>query len=204
MARYTGPNNKQARRVGFSILETGAEFTKGKKREYGPGQHGAARKRKPSNYSVQLKEKQKARFMYQISEKQFKKLVNESGRMKGVLGENLLFLLESRLDNIVYRAGFATTRRGSRQLVNHGHVTVNGKKVDIPSYRVKIGDVVSLKEDDKNLKVVVQSLESVTKRVDFISYDENKKEATYIRRPERSELNADINEALIVEYYSRV
>ncbi len=204
MARYTGPNNKQARRVGFSILETGAEFTKGKKREYGPGQHGAARKRKPSNYSVQLKEKQKARFMYQISEKQFKKLVNESGRMKGVHGENLLFLLESRLDNIVYRAGFATTRRGSRQLVNHGHVTVNGKKVDIPSYRVKIGDVVSLKEDDKNLKVVVQSLESVTKRVDFISYDENKKEATYIRRPERSELNADINEALIVEYYSRV
>ena len=198
MARYTGPNNKQARRVGFSILETGAEFTKGKKREYGPGQHGAARKRKPSNYSVQLKEKQKARFMYQISEKQFKKLVNESGRMKGVHGENLLFLLESRLDNIVYRAGFATTRRGSRQLVNHGHVTVNGKKVDIPSYRVKIGDVVSLKEDDKNLKVVVQSLESVTKRVDFISYDENKKEATYIRRPERSELNADINEALIV------
>lgn len=204
MARYTGPNNKQARRVGFSILETGAEFTKGKKREYGPGQHGAARKRKPSNYSVQLKEKQKARFMYQISEKQFKKLVNESGRMKGVHGENLLFLLESRLDNIVYRAGFATTRRGSRQLVNHGHVTVNGKKVDIPSYRVKIGDVVSLKEDDKNLKVVVQSLESVTKRVNFISYDENKKEATYIRRPERSELNADINEALIVEYYSRV
>lgn len=204
MARYTGPNNKQARRVGFSILETGAEFTKGKKREYGPGQHGAARKRKPSNYSVQLKEKQKARFMYQISEKQFKKLVNESGRMKGVHGENLLFLLESRLDNIVYRAGFATTRRGSRQLVNHGHVTVNGKKVDIPSYRVKIGDVVSLKEDDKNLKVVVQSLESVTKRVDFVSYDENKKEATYIRRPERSELNADINEALIVEYYSRV
>ena len=204
MARYTGPNNKQARRVGFSILETGAEFTKGKKREYGPGQHGAARKRKPSNYSVQLKEKQKARFMYQISERQFKKLVNESGRMKGVHGENLLFLLESRLDNIVYRAGFATTRRGSRQLVNHGHVTVNGKKVDIPSYRVKIGDVVSLKEDDKNLKVVVQSLESVTKRVDFISYDENKKEATYIRRPERSELNADINEALIVEYYSRV
>lgn len=204
MARYTGPNNKQARRVGFSILETGAEFTKGKKREYGPGQHGAARKRKPSNYSVQLKEKQKARFMYQISEKQFKKLVNESGRMKGVHGENLLFLLESRLDNITYRAGFATTRRAARQLVNHGHITVNGKKVDIPSYRVKIGDVVSLKESDKNLKVVAEALEKTTKRVDFISYDESKKEATYIRRPERSELNADINEALIVEYYSRV
>jgi len=124
--------------------------------------------------------------------------------MKGVHGENLLFLLESRLDNIVYRAGFATTRRASRQLVNHGHVTVNGNKVDIPSYRVKIGDVVSLKEDDKNLKVVVEALEKTTKRVDFISYNENKKEATFLRRPERSELNADINEALIVEYYSRV
>ena len=142
--------------------------------------------------------------MYQISEKQFKKLVTESGKMKGVHGENLLFLLESRLDNIVYRAGFATTRRASRQLVNHGHITVNGNKVDIPSYRVKIGDVVSLKEDDKNLKVVVEALEKTTKRVDFISYNENKKEATFLRRPERSELNADINEALIVEYYSRV
>ena len=204
MARYTGPNNKQSRRVGFSVLESGVEFAKGKKRIYGPGQHGADRKRKPSNYSIQLKEKQKARFMYQISEKQFKKLVMESGKMKGVHGENLLFLLESRLDNIVYRIGFASTRRGSRQLVNHGHITVNGKKVDIPSYRCKIGDVISLKEDDKNLKVVNESLEKVTKRVDFITYDENKKEATYIRRPERNELNAEINEALIVEFYSRV
>ena len=204
MARYTGPNNKQSRRVGFSVLESGVEFAKGKKRSYGPGQHGADRKRKPSNYSVQLKEKQKVRFMYQISEKQFKRLVDESGKMKGVHGENLLFLLESRLDNLVYRAGFATTRRGARQLVNHGHVTVNGKKVDIPSYRVKIGDVVSLKEDDKNLKVVAESLEKTTKRVDFVSYDEGKKELTFLRRPERSELNADINEALIVEFYSRV
>lgn len=204
MARYTGPNNKQSRRVGFSVLESGVEFSKGKKRTYGPGQHGIDRKRKPSNYSIQLKEKQKVRFMYQISEKQLKKLFVESGKMKGVHGENLLFLLESRLDNIVYRAGFATTRRASRQLVNHGHITVNGSKVDIPSYRVKIGDVISLKEDDKNLKVVNEALEKTTKRVDFISYDENKKEATYIRRPERSELNAEINEALIIEFYNRV
>ena len=204
MARYTGPNNKQSRRVGFSVLESGIEFAKGKKRSYGPGQHGMDRKKKPSNYSVQLTEKQKARFMYQISEKQFKRLVDEAGKMKGVHGENLLFLLESRLDNLVYRAGFATTRRGARQLVNHGHVTVNGKKVDIPSYRAKIGDVVSLKEDDKNLKIVMESLEKTTKRVDFVSYDENKKELTFVRRPERSELNADINEALIVEFYSRV
>ena len=204
MARYTGPNNKQSRRVGFSVLESGIEFAKGKKRVYGPGQHGADRKRKPSNYSIQLKEKQKARFMYGISEKQFKKLVMESGKMKGVHGENLLFLLESRLDNLVYRAGFASTRRGSRQLVNHGHVTVNGKKVDIPSYRCKIGDVISLKEDDKNLKVVNESLEKITRRIDFIKYDDKKKEATYVRRPERNELNAEINEALIVEFYSRV
>ena len=201
MSRYTGSSYKQARRVGMSLLESGKEIAK---RPYGPGQHGKDRKAKLSNYGIQLKEKQKVRFMYQISEKQFKRLVDESGKMKGVHGENLLFLLESRLDNLVYRAGFATTRRGARQLVNHGHVTVNGKKVDIPSYRVKIGDVVSLKEDDKNLKIVAEALEKTTKRVDFVSYDEGKKELTFLRRPERSELNADINEALIVEFYSRV
>ena len=192
---------KSYKRVSFSILETGKDIAK---RPYGPGQHGQDRKRKPSNYSVQLTEKQKARFMYGISEKQFSKLVKDAGKMKGVHGENLLFLLESRLDNIVYRAGFASTRRGSRQLVNHGHITVNGKKVDIPSYRVKIGDVIGLRENDKDLKVVNESLEKVNKRVEFISYDESKKEATYVRRPERSELNADINESLIVEFYSRV
>ena len=200
MARYTGPNNKKARRLSFSILENGKDIAK---RPYGPGQHGKDRKRKPSNYSVQLAEKQKARFMYGISEKQFKKLVNDSAKMKGVHGENLLILLESRLDNIVYRIGFATTRRGARQLVNHGHITVNGKKVDIPSYRVKVGDVISLKEDDKNLKVVEEALSKITKRVDFITYDENKKEATFVRLPERNELNADINEALIVEFYNK-
>lgn len=200
MARYTGPNNKKARRVNFSILETGKDL----KRPYGPGQHGQDRKRKPSNYSVQLTEKQKVRFMYGVSEKQFKRLVNESGKMKGVHGENLLILLESRLDNIVYRIGFATTRRGARQLVNHGHILVNGKKVDIPSYRVKIGDVITLKETSMNHPVVLASLEAMNKRVDYISFDANKKEATYVRYPERSELNADINEALIVEFYSRV
>ena len=201
MARYTGPNNKKARRVSFSILENGKDIAR---RPYGPGQHGQDRKRKPSNYSVQLTEKQKVRFMYGISEKQFKKLVNESGKMKGVHGENLLILLESRLDNIVYRIGFATTRRGARQLVNHGHILVNGKKVDIPSYRVKVGDVITLKETSMNHPVVLASLEAMNKRVDYISFDANKKEATYVRYPERSELNADINESLIVEFYSRV
>ena len=200
MARYTGPSYKQARRVGFSISETGKELAR---RPYGPGQHGNARKGKPSDYGTQLKEKQKVRFMYGLNERQFHKTFLEAEKIQGIHGTNFLRLLESRLDNLVYRLGFATTRRGARQLVNHGHVTVNGKKVDIPSYRVKVGDVISLKEDDKNLKVVNESLEKVTKRVEFITYDENKKEATYVRLPERNELNADINEALIVEFYNK-
>ena len=201
MARYTGPNNKRARRVGFSILENGKDIAK---RPYGPGQHGKARKKKPSNYSTQLTEKQKVRFMYGVSEKQFARLVKESGKMKGVHGENLFILLESRLDNLVHRAGFANTRRASRQLVNHGHITVNGKKVDIPSYRVKVGDVISLKESSFNHPVVEASLKEGNKRVDFIKFDDKKREATFIRLPERSELNAEVNEALIVEFYSRV
>ena len=201
MARYTGPNNKKARRVSFSILENGKDIAK---RPYGPGQHGKNRKRKPSNYAIQLNEKQKARFMYGISEKQFKKLVNDSAKMKGVHGENLLILLESRLDNIVYRIGFATTRRGARQLVNHGHITVNGKKVDIPSYRVKPGDVIAIKENSSDHKGIEIALANKVKRPDFINYDEAKRIGTYVRYPERSELNADINESLIVEFYSRV
>jgi len=200
MARYTGPANKQARRVGFSILENGKDL----KRPFGPGQHGKDKKRKPSNYAVQLTEKQKVRFMYGISEKQFARLVNESGKMKGVHGENLLILLESRLDNIAYRIGFASTRRGARQLVNHGHVTVNGKKVDIPSYRVKPGDVVGLCENSMDHKGIEIALANVKSRVDYVNYDEKKKQATYVRYPQRSELNAEINESLIVEYYSRV
>ena len=200
MARYTGSSYKQARRVGFSITETGKELAR---RPYGPGQHGKDRKGKLSDYGTQLKEKQKVRFMYGLNERQFRKTFDEAAKLQGIHGTNFLRLLESRLDNLVYRAGFASTRRGARQLVNHGHVTVNGKKVDIPSYRVKVGDVISLKEDDKNLKVVEEALSKITKRVDFITYDENKKEATFVRLPERNELNADINEALIVEYYNK-
>ncbi len=200
MSRYTGSSYKKARRVGFSISETGKELAR---RPYGPGQHGNARKGKLSDYGTQLKEKQKVRFMYGVNERQFKKTFAEAAKMKGVQGTNFLRLLESRLDNLVFRIGFANTRRGARQLVNHGHVTVNGKKVDIPSYRVKTGDVISIKEDDKNLKVVAEALSKVTKRVEFISYDENKMEATYVRMPERNELNADINEALIVEFYNK-
>ena len=200
MSRYTGSSYKQARRVGFSISESGKELTR---RPYGPGQHGNDRKAKLSDYGTQLKEKQKVRFMYGVNERQFRKTFDEAAKIAGIHGTNFLRLLESRLDNLVYRIGFASTRRGARQLVNHGHVTVNGKKVDIPSYRCKIGDVISLKEDDKNLKVVAESLAKVTKRVEFINYDENKLEATYVRLPERNELNADINEALIVEFYNK-
>ena len=200
MARYTGPAYKKARRVGFSISETGKELAR---RPYGPGQHGQDRKGKLSDYGTQLKEKQKVRFMYGLNERQFRKTFEEAAKMKGIQGTNFLRLLESRLDNLVFRIGFATTRRGARQLVNHGHVTVNGKKVDIPSYRVKPGDVITLKEADKNLKVVAESLAKTNKRVDFINYDEGKMEATYVRLPERNELNADINEALIVEFYNK-
>ena len=200
MARYTGSSYKQARRVGVSLLESGKELAR---RPYGPGQHGAERKGKSSDYGTQLKEKQKLRFMYGVNERQFHKTFLEAEKMQGIHGTNFLRLLESRLDNLVYRIGFASTRRAARQLVNHGHVTVNGKKVDIPSYRVKVGDVIAMKEDDKNLKVVAEALSKVTKRVEFINYDENKMEATYVRMPERNELNADINEALIVEFYNK-
>lgn len=200
MARYTGPSYKQARRVGFSILENGKDVAR---RPYGPGQHGADRKGKLSNYGVQLKEKQKVRFMYGLNEKQFRKTFNEAAKMKGVHGEDFLRLLESRLDNLVYRLGFASTRRGARQLVNHGHITVDGQKVDIPSYRVKPGSVIAVKENSKDMKVIKESLEKVTNRVEFVTFDEGELSGTYVRYPERRELNADIDESLIVEFYNR-
>ena len=200
MSRYTGSSYKQARRTGFSILENGKELAR---RPYGTGQHGQDRKRKPSNYSVQLKEKQKVRFMYGLNERQFKKTFNEAGKLAGLHGENFLKLLESRLDNLVYRMGFAPTRRAARQLVNHGHITVNGKKVDIPSFRVKVGSTIALKEESKDHKAVKAALEKAIKRPEFVTFDESKLEGTYVRLPERSELNPEINESLIVEYYNR-
>ena len=199
MARYTGPSYRRARRVGFSITETGKELAKKPNR---PGQHGDKRAGKQSNYGAQLAEKQKVRFMYGVNEKQFKAIFKEAGKMKGVHGENFLALLESRLDNLVYRIGFATTRNGARQLVNHGHITVNGKKVDIPSYRCVPGDVIAIKEGE-DLKVVNEALESLHNRVEFVTFDEAKKAGTFVRVPARSELNAEINEASIVEFYNR-
>ena len=201
MSRYTGPAFKKSRRVGFSTLENGKDIAR---RPYRPGQHGQSRRAKVSEYETQLKEKQKVRFIYGLTEKQFKKTFNEAAKLKGVHGENLLKLLESRLDNIVYRIGFASTRRGARQLVNHGHVLVDGKKVNIPSYRLRPGQVVSMKEADKDLKVVKESLEKVFNRVEFINYDNSKMTGTLMRLPERNELNPEINEALIVEYYNKI
>ena len=200
MSRYTGSSYKQARRVGYSLLENGKEIAR---RPYGPGQHGADKRGKASEYGIQLKEKQKVRFMYGLNEKQFRKTFNEAGKMKGIHGENFLKLLESRLDNLVYRIGFANTRRAARQLVNHGHILVDGEIVDIPSFRVKVGSQITLKDKDKDLKVVNESLEKVVSRVEFVNYDEGKKTATYVRLPERQELPADIDESLIVEFYSR-
>ena len=200
MARYTGPAYRKARRVGFSLLESGKDIAR---RPYGPGQHGADRKGKSSNYGTQLKEKQKVRFMYGLTEKQFRKTFNEASKMAGIQGENFLKLLESRLDNLVYRMGLASTRRAARQLVNHGHILVDGNKVDIPSYRVKPGQTISVKEKDKDMVVIKEALEKVLNRVEFITFDANKLVGTYVRYPERSELNADINESLIVEFYNR-
>ena len=200
MARYTGSVNRKSRHLSFSILENGKELAK---RPYAPGQHGNKKAKKLSNYGAQLQEKQKVRFMYGLNEKQFKTLFEKAGKMKGVHGDNLFKLLESRLDNLVYRLGFSTTRRGARQLVNHGHITVNGKKVDIPSYTCKPGDVIAVKESDKDLVIIKSSLESLLKRVEFVTYDENKMAGTYVRYPERSELNADINESMIIEFYNR-
>ena len=200
MARYTGPAYRKARRVGFSLLESGKDIAR---RPYGPGQHGADRKGKSSNYGTQLKEKQKVRFMYGLTEKQFRKTFNEASKMEGIHGENFLKLLESRLDNVVYRMGMAATRRAARQLVNHGHILVDGNKVDIPSYRLRPGQVVSLKEKDKDMVVVKEALEKVVSRVEFVTFDATKLTVTFVRYPERSELNADINESLIVEFYNR-
>ena len=200
MARYTGPQYKKSRRLNFSTLENGRELAR---RPYAPGVQGSDRRKKLSEYGVQLQEKQKVRIMYGVNEKQFHKIFDRASKMKGIAGENLLFLLESRLDNLVYRMGMATTRRGARQLVNHGHITVNGVKVDIPSYTCKPGDVIAVKAESTNHPAILASLEAVVNTKAFVEFDKNKLSGTYLRRPDRSELNPEINESLIVEYYNR-
>jgi len=198
--RYTGSTWKKSRRLGFSTLETSKELAK---RPYGPGQHGLNRKKKASDYGKQLVEKQKLREMYGINERQFRRLFMIALSSKEVTGEAFMKLLESRLDNLVYRMGFARTRRGARQLVNHGHVLVNGKKVDIASYICNVNDVVSIKENAKDFKVIKESLESNKVNCAWVEIDAANFSGKFTRLPDRKELTMDIAESQIVEYYNR-
>ena len=198
--RYTGSSWKQSRRLGFSTLETGKELAK---RPYGPGQHGNTRKKKLSEYGKQLTEKQKLRQMYGVNERQFRRLFMIALASKEVTGFAFMKLLESRLDNLVFRMGFARTRRGARQLVNHGHIEVNGKKLDIPSALLKVGDTIALRENSKDLKVVKEAIESLATKCGWVEVDVEKKSGKFIREPERKELPGDIQESHIVEFYNR-
>lgn len=199
MARYTGPSWKISRRLGFSILENGKELNK---RPFPPGQHGQARK-KVSEYGTQLQEKQKLRHAYGVTEKQFRRTFDRASKMPGKQGENFIVLLESRLDNLVYRMGLATTRRQARQLVNHGHIQVDGSRVDIPSYQVTPGQKISVQAKSNGLVIIKAALESTVSRLEFVDFDENTMTGTYLRLPERSEIFVDVAENLIVEFYNR-
>ena len=201
MSRYTGPSWKVSRRLGYSTLETGRELAK---RPYGPGQHGNNRRKKVSEYGKQLNEKQKLRETYGVSEKQFRRLfVIAKANKEVVTGLAFMRLLETRLDNLVYRLGFARTRRQARQLVNHGHVLVNGKKVDIPSYLVKINDLISLEEKAKSFAIVKDAMENQVSLVNYVTVNKETKEGKLVRLPERNELTSDIDESQIVEFYNR-
>lgn len=199
MSRYTGPSWKLSRRLKYSISGTGKEIAK---RPYAPGQHGQKRS-KLSEYGVQLQEKQKVRYTYGVNERQFRKTFDEASKLPGKAGENFLKTLETRLDNVVYRLGLAQTRPQARQLVNHGHITVDGKKVDIPSYRVQVGQVISLRDSSKNLAVVKKALEGNFARKEYVTFDEEKMQGSLVRLPERDEFLKEINEQLIVEFYNR-
>ena len=201
MARNTGPTWRISRRLNFSILETGQELVK---RPYIPGQHGAAGKRiKQSNYGLQKAKKQKMRHMYGLSEKQFYNTYRKAVATNGVTGTVLFTMLESRLDNLVYRMGFASTRKQARQLVNHGHILVNGKKVDIPSCEIKPGSTIEVKEKSRNNAFIGQSLEAAVSFKDFVEVDKDARKGKYVRLPERKELSQEINELLVIEYYNR-
>ena len=202
MSRYTGPSWRVSRRLGVSLSGTGKELAR---RPYAPGDHGRDRHGKLSEYGTQLREKQKLRFMYGMTERQFSNLFVRAGKIKeGTHGANFMALLERRLDNMVYRLGLATTRRQARQLVNHGHITVDGKRVDIPSYEVSVGQTIGLKEKSKNLQQVKDALDAVTARPSFVSFDDNKMEGSLVRLPERDEMEPEIDESLVVEYYNKL
>ena len=198
--RYTGSDWKRSRRLNFSTLETGVEMNK---RKYGPGQHGLDRHKKPSEYGRQLIEKQKAAQLYGVNERQFRRLFLIARADAEVTGLAFLRILESRLDNMVYRMGFARTRKAARQLVNHGHILVNGKRVDIPSYLCKVNDVISIREQSRNLKVIKESLESLKVKFPTVEVNVEKLEGTFIREVDRKELPSDIDENQIIEWYNR-
>lgn len=202
MARYTGPKTKIARKFGEPIFGADKYF---EKKNYPPGQHGIDNKRrKTSEYGTQLKEKQKAKYTYGILEKQFRNLFQKATRTKGVTGEVLLQLLESRLDNVVYRLGIAPSRRAARQLVSHRHIVVNGQIVNIPSYLLKSGDIVSIREKSKSLEVITDSLStSRYTKYSWLEWDNNLLTGKYMNNPERTEIPESIKEQLIVELYSK-
>jgi small subunit ribosomal protein S4 len=206
MARYRGPVGKISRRLGIGITEKGQRILD--KRSYPPGQHGPnARRRQMSDYGVQLQEKQKARYVYGILEKQFRRTFEKAERMPGVTGANLLILLERRLDNTAYRLGLATTRQQARQIVTHGHVTVNGRKTNIPSFIVRVGDVVAVRPESKRrnyFKNLVESGDLNRRQIpDWLRLDTNTLAGTVVALPRREDAELNIDEQLIVEFYSR-
>ena len=201
MSRYTGPSWKRSRRLGISLSGSGKEISR---RNYAPGDHGPNNRAKISEYGQQLHEKQKLRWMYGLNERQFRNLFVRAGKIReGKHGVNFMILLERRLDNVVFLLGLATTREQARQLVNHGHILVNGKRVDIPSYEVNVGDEISLREKSKNLQQVKDALEATASRPSYVSFDDNKMTGTLVRLPERDEMNPEIDEALVVEWYNQ-
>jgi small subunit ribosomal protein S4 len=201
MARYTGPKTKIARKFGEPIFGDDKSF---EKRNYPPGQHGNAKRRgKKSEYAIQLMEKQKAKFTYGILERQFRNLFEKASRSKGVTGEVLLQLCESRLDNVVYRFGLSPTRSGARQLVSHRHITVNGSIVNIPSYQVKVGDVVGVREKSKTMNIIVEANGKDASAYEWLSWNKDQLQGTYVSLPERLQIPENIKEQLIVELYSK-
>jgi small subunit ribosomal protein S4 len=201
MARYTGPKTKIARKFGEAIFGDDKSF---EKRNYPPGQHGNNRRRgKKSEYAVQLMEKQKAKYTYGILERQFRNMFKKATGATGITGEVLLQLCESRLDNVVYRFGVAPTRSAARQLVSHKHITVNGELVNIPSFQVKPGDVIGVREKSKSLLVIQESLQNNNSVYEWMSWNSEKKEGTFVNTPERTQIPENINEQYIVELYSK-
>jgi small subunit ribosomal protein S4 len=201
MARYTGPKTKIARKFGEAIFGDDKAF---EKRNYPPGQHGLAKKRgKKSEYAIQLMEKQKAKYTYGILERQFRNLFEKASAASGVTGEILLQLCESRLDNVVYRMGIAPSRRGARQLVSHRHITVNGEVVNIPSYQLKPGDKVAVREKSKSLEAIERSLANSSTVYEWITWNNDTKEGTFVAVPQRLQIPENIKEQLIVELYNK-